>query len=213
LIASQEPKPPSVLIGVPTNGDVKMHTVLSLVMATNLLRTMGHDMTFTAREGPYTHWNREHLLQDAIKEGVDYLMFVDTDVFFPAEGIPKLISHKKDIVGGMYNLKQDEVVTTIKLWKEGKGPNDFVYGGEGDHPFRAVSDEPLPSGLFPVAALPTGFMLIDVRRVKEAMAFPYFPCDFGLGEDVAFCVNAQKAGLECWCDPTIQIKHIGNKAY
>jgi hypothetical protein len=206
-----EPKPASVLIGVPTNGDVKMFTVLSLIMATNLLRSLGHDMTFTAREGPYTHWNREHLMQDAIKGKADYLMFVDTDVGFPAEGIPKLLGHKKDIVGGMYNLKQDEPVSTIKLWSEGKGPGDHVYGEEP--PFRQVLDEPLPSGLFQVAAVPTGFMLIDVKKVEAKMTFPYFPCDFGLGEDVAFCVNAQKAGLEVWLDPTIEIKHVGNKAY
>jgi GT2 family glycosyltransferase len=194
---------------------MKMFTVLSLVMSTNLLRTMGHNMTFTVREGPYTHWNREHLAQDAIKEGIDYLMFVDTDVGFPAEGIAKLISHKKDIVGGMYNLKQDEVVTTIKLWKDGMGPHDFVYNGDGEHPFKAVTDEPLPSGLFRVAALPTGFMLIDVKKVfiESGLKFPFFPCDFGLGEDVAFCVNAQKVGLEVWCDPTIEIKHVGTKAY
>ena len=65
---------------------MKMLTVFSLVMATNMLRSLGHDMTFTAREGPYTHWNRDHLAQDAIKAGGEYLMFVDTDVVFPRRG-------------------------------------------------------------------------------------------------------------------------------
>ena len=191
---------PSILIGVPTNGDMKMLTVFSLVMATNMLRSLGHDMTFTCREGPYTHWNREHLVQDAMEAGVDYLMFIDTDVVFPVEAIPKLIAHDKDIVGGMYNLKQDEPVTTIKLWNDDRSE------------FRALKDEPLPAGLFRVAALPTGFMLVKAS-VFERLSFPYFPCDFGQGEDVSFCLKAQEAGIEVWCDPTIQIKHIGNKAY
>ena len=63
-----------------------------------------------------------------------------------------------------------------------------------------------------VAALPTGFMLIRMSCLDK-MTFPYFPCEFGLGEDVAFCVNAQKAGIEVWCDPTLEIKHIGDYAY
>ena len=105
----------------------------------------------------------------------------------------------------MYNLKQDEPVTTIKLWKK-EGDE------EGDQPFRAVKDEPLPSAPFQVAALPTGFMLVKTE-VFSRMGFPYFRCEFGLGEDVSFCVRAQEAGIEVWCDPTIEIKHVGNKAY
>lgn len=204
---------PSVMIGIPTNGDVKMLTTMSLVMATNFLRAAGHTMQITAREGPYTHWNREHLAQDAVRENADYLMFVDTDVMFPAEAIARLVSLDKDIVGGIYNLKQDEPVSTVKLWREGCGPDDFTVEGD-ELPFRTAVDEPLPGEPFRVAALPTGFMLVNVRRVfVEAMSFPFFPCTFGLGEDVAFCVNAQKAGLEVWCDPTIPIRHIGMKAY
>ena len=191
---------PSVMIGIPTNGDVKMLTVCSLVMGTNLLRSAGYDMQFVCREGPYTHWNREHLANDALSENADYLMFVDTDIVFPTEGIATLLGRGKDIIGGMYNLKQDERVTTIKLWDdERKG-------------FRPVKDAPLPSGPFEVAALPTGFMLVHTR-VFRGMEPPFFPCDFGLGEDVAFCVNAQKAGFEVWCDPTIPLQHIGLKAY
>lgn len=206
--------PPSVLIGIPTNGDMKMMTAMSLVMATNLLRATGHTMHLTVREGPYTHWNREHLVQDAVAQEANYLMFIDTDVAFPAEAVARLVGLRKHIAGGIYNLKQDEPVSTVKLWKDGQGAHDFVYGSDS-LPFKAVSDEPLPDEPFQVAALPTGFMLVDVQKVfvESGLEFPYFPCHFGLGEDVAFCVNAQKAGLEVWCDPSIPIQHIGDKAY
>jgi GT2 family glycosyltransferase len=190
----------TVLIGIPTNGDIKAMTTCSLVMATNLLRTAGHTMILTVREGPYTHWNREHLANDLKESDADALMFVDTDVMFPADGILRLLEHKKDIVGGMYHLKQDEPVTTIKLWNDDRTE------------FRSVADEPLPKDLFKVAALPTGFMMVR-KSVFETMEFPYFRCDFGMGEDVSFCLRAQEAGIEVWCDPTIPIKHIGQKAY
>lgn len=189
------------MIGIPANGGMKILTACSLVMATNLLRVVGHDIVMGYRAGPYTHWNREHLVQDGLKDGCDYLMFIDTDVTFPPDGIARLIDHDKDIVGGVYNLKQaDPVVSTVKIWND-------------DHTaFREVKDEPLPSKLFEAGAIPTGFMLIRLRAL-EAMEFPYFPCEFGRGEDVAFCINAQKAGLGVWCDPTITIKHIGDYAF
>ena len=195
-----------ILLGLPTNGDVKMGTVCSLMMATNLIRALGHDLVFTVRAGPYTHWNREHLAQDAVKEEADYLMFVDTDVVFPAEGIATLLSRQKDVIGGMYNLKQDEPVTTIKLWKDDSDDADDGLR------FKAVKDEPLPTEPFEVAALPTGFILIDVA-VLRALPFPYFPCEFGIGEDVAFCLKVHDAGFEVWCDPTISIQHVGDKFY
>lgn len=189
-----------VVIGIPANGDMKVMTACCLVMATNLVRTVGHDLDLVYSPGPYTHWNREHLVQSALETDADYLMFIDTDVTFPPDGIARLIDDDKDIVGAMYNLKQPEPVTTIKMWNEDRSE------------FRAVKDEPLPAELFQVAALPTGFMLIRLACLAR-MAFPYFPCEFGRGEDVAFCLNAQEVGLEVWCDPTIEVKHLGDYAY
>ncbi len=188
------------MVGIPANGDMKVLTACCLVMGTNLLRTLGHDLDITYSPGPYTHWNREHLAQGALKEEADYLMFVDTDVTFPPDGIARLIDADKDIVGGMYNLKQPEPMSTIKMWNQDRSA------------FQAVNGQALPKELFEVAALPTGFMLIRLAGL-ERMEFPFFPCEFGMGEDVAFCINAQKAGLEVWCDPTIQVKHIGDYAY
>lgn len=189
-----------VVIGIPANGEMKVMTACCLVMATNLLRVVGHDIELGYSPGPYTHWNREHLVQGAIEANGDYLMFIDTDVTFPPESIAQLVHHNVDIVGGMYNLKQPEPMSTIKLWNDDRTA------------FAAANGEVIPTELFQVAALPTGFMLIRLSCL-EKMEFPYFPCEFGMGEDVAFCVNAQKAGIDVWCDPTIEIKHIGDYAY
>ncbi len=189
------------MIGIPTNGDMKILTAVSLMFATNLLRTSGHEMAVSVRSGPYTHWNREHLIEDAINAECEHLMFVDTDVVFPTDGILRLLDRDKDIIGAPYNLKQTEPVSTIKLW------NDDRTG------FRAIENETFPEDPFQLAAVPTGFMLIRLAALK-AMEPPYFPCEFGVrGEDVAFCLNAQEAGLEVWCDPTIAVTHIGDYAY
>jgi len=33
------------------------------------------------------------------------------------------------------------------------------------------------------------------------------------GEDIFFCYKLRDAGVEVWCDPTIQIGHIGTHVY
>lgn len=189
-----------VVVGIPSNGDMKVLTACCLAMGTNLLRVVGHDVDLVNSPGPYTHWNREHLVNAALETDADYLMFVDTDVTFPPDGIARLIDRGKDIIGGMYNLKQPEPVSTIKMWNQDRSA------------FQSFNGRTIPTDLFQVAAVPTGFMLIRLACLAK-MKHPFFPCEFGMGEDVAFCLNAQKAGLDVWCDPTIEVKHIGDYAY
>ena len=198
----------SVGVCIPFHDSMKVHTALSLVLATNLLRASGHGMTLHAQPGPYTHWNREHLVNQALQAGVDYAMFVDTDIAFPTDGIIRLIQAEKPIIGGPYNLKNDKSESVIKM----PGQNGKRFSsGHFDFP-----DEP-----FEVAAIGTGFMLIDLQAISE-LERPLFPCDFGdgdsdggtmLGEDIAFCLKAREAGITIWCHPKVQVGHIGDKVY
>lgn len=59
---------------------------------------------------------------------------------------------------------------------------------------------------------PTGFMLIKLDSLKK-LERPYFKAEDGVGEDVFFCRKARKSGLSVFCDPTIEIGHIGEKVY
>jgi predicted O-methyltransferase YrrM len=34
-----------------------------------------------------------------------------------------------------------------------------------------------------------------------------------IGEDLAFCIRAKKAGFKIWCDPTIPLNHIGEQEF
>lgn len=186
---------------------MKIVTVCSLVLATNYLRATGHDTTLHVQTGPYTHWNREHLVEDAQAADASHLMFIDTDIVFETDAITRLLERDLDVVGGAYNMKQDRPVSTIKMWNADR--SGFV-----DQPEREMPEAP-----FQVAAMGTGFMLINMR-VFDRLPRPWFPCEYGdgngtapMGEDIRFCLNAQDAGFRVWCDPTVALQHIGDKRY
>lgn len=188
-----------VAVCIASYGYMKTVSACSLAMSTNFLRTLGHDLTLHARQGPYTHWNRDQLVADAERAGAEYVMFIDTDVVYPPDGIARLLDAKKDVIGGMYNMKQIPPTSTIKL-------------SDGNGGYREVKDHPLPDSPFRVAALGTGFLLIKLAAIAE-LERPLFPCVEPIGEDIAFCKKAEAAGIEIWCDPTIRLEHIGDYAY
>jgi hypothetical protein len=75
----------------------------------------------------------------------------------------------------------------------------------------------MPTELFQCGAVATGLMAINLKRLTAMMAPPYFT--YGTlgtkfqGEDVGFCLRARPLGLEVWCDPTINVLHMGEFPY
>jgi hypothetical protein len=183
-----------LFIGLAYYDGVKVPTMMSLIGA---MRELQCPHTLIAHRGPYTHHNRNQLMRQAYDVGASHLLFVDTDVTFPPDGINRLISHGKDVVGGNYPMRGTGT-STVKLIGDDGQPT----GGR------------LPEKLFRCWAVPTGFMLIDLEKAK-AIGEPWFffreiaDEDGGLeGEDVFFCRRANESGLQVWCDPSIPMQHI-----
>lgn len=197
---NKENKLPNISIGIPTRGEISIETTMCLIYA---MQKTPCNVHLNFHKGTYIHELRNDIIKEAIDKGADYMMFIDSDMVFDPDGIAKLLSHKKDIVGGMYNMKSLPLVSTIKLEDE---------NGNRLHSTEAQ----IPDKLFKCYAVPTGFMLIRLEAIKN-MKYPF---DFDreedgslIGEDVNFCIRARKMGLEVWCDPTIKIGHIGTYVY
>lgn len=188
-----------VTIGVPSQGRWVDAMAESLIYA---LYQLPHETNFEFPRGAYLDIAREVCLTKAIATKSDYLVFVDTDMRFPPDALVKLLSHGKDIIGGLYHEKRFPLVSTVKITDANDG---LVIAKE-------IPDEP-----FQCAAIGTGFMAIKIDRLIQCMAPPCFSYSSQggqfMGEDVAFCRRARKAGLEVWCDPTIPLQHIGDFAY
>jgi GT2 family glycosyltransferase len=48
------------------------------------------------------------------------------------------------------------------------------------------------------------------REVFEKVPQPWFAPDIDLGEDLAFCKRANKAGFQIWCDTNLICGHYAN---
>lgn len=187
-----------IAIGLPNRGYIHEQTALSLMEMTELPYKF---VPFFTR-GCFISAQREFIAQIAIKAQFTYLLFIDSDIKFPPETIDKLIQHDKDIIGAMYHYRYLPKKPIVKFLK-----NE-----------RLVDEGEVPNKVFKVGALGMGCMLIKTS-VFHKMKKPYFTVLFDnngqvhSSEDINFCVKARKAGFDIWCDPVLEIKHIGDYEY
>lgn len=196
--------PVSLMVGIACHGSMKVETALALTSAVAYFRSFAPSSTVavTARKGPYTHWNRDALVRDALEDGSTHLLMIDTDVSFQADAITRLVAGRRGAIhGATYAMAVDRPVPVMAH----KTLDQTYQGGYSTDP--SPRDRP-----FQCAAVPAGFMLIDVAAITD-VARPLFVCEEPEGEDIRFCRVVREAGLEVWCDPTIPVGHIKDKVY
>jgi len=133
----------------------------------------------------------------ATKEAKE-MVFVDADISWPPGSLLRLVKSRKDVIGGTYRAKQDDIRFHVHGKVEKVG------------------------GLYRVGGLPGGFIKIS-RRAFEKMrprgylasdntvTHDYFPMGFHrgtyYGEDYGFCRLWRQSGGEVFLDPSIRLRH------
>lgn len=193
-------------IGMPNMGFMKIETSQCLIAS--LFRTVmdqGCGLHMIMPYGCYIDENRNQCAKEAMDIGASHLMFIDSDMVFPDDGILRLASLNKRIIGANYNRRTLPLTSTVKIADE-KGS------------LLEVSGDRIPKYPFKAYAVGTGFMLIQTD-VFLLLGKPWFFYEYDLekddtiGEDIYFCKKARAKGIDVWCDPTIEVKHIGDYAY
>lgn len=193
-----------VIVAMPAQGSVKAKT--SLCLAEMCLK-YGHRISEVwTLSNTYLHRSREKLMAAAVESDASHLMFIDSDVIFPPDGMERLLRQKKGIIGATYHLKwQGNKVLAHK-------PLGTKYGASRE-PRKFLK----PNETHEVRALPTGFMLVDLDIVRPVPQ-PWF--DYGrnteeewMGEDVFFCELLREHGHQVFLDPTIPVGHVGDWVY
>jgi len=148
---------------------------------------------FIMRQGGDIVSARGKIVEMAIEQGATHVLFVDSDMQFPEDALERLLAHNLDIVGVEYNKR---CLPLTPVQKPLDTPSDTLYKCE---------------------YVGTGLMLINLKVFKK-IPQPWF--NFGrkgtevvIGEDVWFCNTARDAGFDVWCDPTLEVKHLGDYAY
>jgi len=153
----------------------------------------------------------------------DYQLWIDSDIVFdtakfwqlcdlafPADAVEDE-TKKNGIVAGWY-ATEDGSTTSVAHWLE---EDDFrKNGGVMNH----ETVETMGKRKKPFTVDYTGFGWVMIEKgVFEKLEYPWFAPQMQVfesgevqdmcGEDVSFCLDAQKANFEIWCDPRIRVGH------
>jgi len=160
--------------------------------------------------------NRDKIVRRFLASDKDpqYLLFLDSDMTFPADLVQRLISWDLPVVGGLYFHRGTDrpfVFREVGYRKDewGREIRFHQYMMTEVYEFLHAANLPLrnqavavnaPNRLLQCDAIGTGAMLIH-RDVIEAIDGPWFEYDkHAESEDLAFCRKAREAGFDVHCD-------------
>ena len=153
---------------------------------------------------------RNTLARQAIAEGFDRMLWLDSDMDFNPDLLEQLsadMDEGLDLVSGLYFKRKAPIMPV--LYKE-----VGYYHSPQDESVTPVAipfeDYPRDS-LFEVSGVGFGGCLVSVdlvKRVTEKYGLPFSPI-LGFGEDLSFCVRARDIGAKLWCDSRVKMGHVG----
>lgn len=175
-----------------------------------LMQNKDHEFVIEPRQGTQTYRTRNSFMTELKSSrkfqkprgDYDYFMFIDSDIGFTAFDIIQLLSHGKDVVGGPYLTHDNDGTYEAGLFSKTKP-------GRTVHRFKSTE-----TGLKKVDWLASGFVLIKAS-VFEKVEYPWFRHSMiesgdlqeESGEDVGFCLNFARFGVEIWMDFDLEIYH------
>lgn len=181
-----------IAIGVPTNNFVNAAFAFNLVDLVKHTIATGIEVDCINMDSCVQFINREAIATEAISKGYDYLLFIDSDMTFPADALMRLLSHNEDIVAVNYSARRGSYSDTANI--TGLGPKGLA---------RAKC---------------CGFGLFLIRTtVLAAVKKPRFDTPWleeqqqYLGEDYSFCYKLLKQNKTIYIDIELseQIGHQG----
>lgn len=186
--------PLNIAVAYPS-GDM-VHADFTLALSSLCLANAHHQIRVVNAKSSIVAMARNNAVEAAQGIKADWLLFLDSDMVFPADTLDRLLKHDKDIIGAIYAKRQP--------------PHELL----GEPLFTPpMCDE---NGLVPMKLMPTGCLLIRMN-VFARLQKPYFrfgvdePTQSLIGEDYMFSMQAREAGFALWADLflTRDIGHIG----
>ena len=191
-----------VLLGMPCMRSIPFKTVVSL------LRTAkkGAVEPFMV-EGSLVYDSRDAIAKFGLENGFDYVLYVDSDMVFDSNDLNRLLAHNVDICTGLYVTRNGE-------------NNNVLYSNvitQRRFPSRdsKLITDMATSGFGQVSACGFGFCLVKIEVIKTLFKHYKSPFEpkWGVGEDVAFCLRAQKHGYKIFADRDVKLGHVGDIEY
>jgi len=169
---------------------------------------MGDEVLLFQMPGTLIFHQREKLAKTAIDAGTEAILWIDSDMRFPADTYEVLLAHGVDICGVNATTRVEPVLPTALNV-------EMVDESAVFKKVNSVGKDYVEE----VSAVGFGVTLTRTS-VFSKIAEPWFDIlwtDAGsiIGEDVHFCIKAQDFNIKTHVDHVLSkyIKHIGTKEY
>lgn len=168
------------------------------------LRKVG-DCRIAFQMGSLVYTSRNELAKLAIRNEVDYVMWLDSDMVFDSGMMERMIQTMQeqdiDFLTGLYFRRTMPYTPVLfdKLKPAGKGWEWTEYEELPEH------------GLFEVGACGFGAACMSTEvliSVYGKHGYLFHPMNNG-GEDISFCWRARECGYKIMCDPELLCGHVG----
>jgi GT2 family glycosyltransferase len=202
-----------ILIGMPTDGNLTTEFVDSYIGL--LFNTQKHFQNVVFQhyfiKGVRTDKNRNQIVDKFLKDGYDYLLFLDTDMTYPKDIIIKYIESGKELIGCVYFKRVPP-----------HHPVLYKFSNNSDTPFSTIDPISLPQGVpVEVDGLGTGGMFIKrsvFEKLEAAGRDPWFKYgdNYHLPyktanqttHDLMFCKKAKDIGIEIFVHTGVYCGHL-----
>jgi hypothetical protein len=186
---------PKVLIAVPTGESAKYSNFYDFY--NQLERVDGTLHMFARGQSPAK--NRNMCVQAAIDNECTHIFFLDDDVIPPKDSLQRLLTHDKDVVTGLYPMRNFPHYPVIFNKRFANGYNKHVNLSEQGE------------GLIEITNCGFGCVLIKMevfrKLPKPWVTLGELEAD-GWCDDIAFFNKVVDAGFKMYCDLTLQVDHM-----
>ncbi|MCP6720491.1 MAG: hypothetical protein KJI72_04210 [Patescibacteria group bacterium] len=183
-----------ITIGVPNSNEYLHRRFVQSLMS--LQYPINAEIDFNMIFGYQLPFARNRIVQEAMKNGSDYIFFIDADMVFPADMLTRLLKHDVPMVNALAFRRIKPHYPCIFKWNEKEG---------------CYETSAYTKGLLEVDAtgMPAHLIHIDVfRKMKQPW---YYYRDHQFSSDLTFCENAKKLGYKILIDTDLKIGHIGEE--
>lgn len=167
---------------------------------------------YTFAQGSLVYDARNRLCRIALEGDFDRVLWLDSDMIFPSDLMRRFSEHLdagKEMVCGAYVSRKPPIQPVLY---EDFGLHDAKPWPE---PYTTPFKQPLPAEPFQVAGCGFGAVMVTVdliRKIRDNFGLPFSPAA-GFGEDLSFCLRAREVGAEIWCEPGVELLHVGVAYY
>ena len=164
-----------IFIATPVHSDVSMHYTQALLESQQACFVKKYHTQFNMMKSSLVTQGRNLCVSGFLESDCTHMLFIDSDIYFQAKTIFKMLDADKDVIGVPYPLKTLLWDKTWKKLQEGRiNSAEDIRKSLHCYPMKVENSKNITvdEGIMEVTDAPTGCMLIK-RNVFEKMIKAY----------------------------------------